>query len=148
MRASRRSRLRRSPTSTRRTSCNPAFRRVVYGMESAALPHSPRLERDRRPGKEEGPMKIALTVAAALLAFAPASDLKVGEPVPDIALGKDGLAALTKQGKVVALYFWSSTCPYGPPNYPNIKDATDRFADHPKVKIFVVSSSGEPEAKG
>jgi len=92
-------------------------------------------------------MKVAMMMVVAL-AFAPAADLKLGEPVPDVALGKDSLAALTKEGKVVALYFWSCDCPYGPPNYPNIKAATDKFADNAKVKIFVVSSSGEPEDKG
>jgi len=93
-------------------------------------------------------MNIAKMMAVALLAFAPAADLKLGEAVPDVALGKDSLAALTKEGKVVAVYFWSSDCPYGPPNYPNILAAADRFADHPKVKIIVVSSFGEHEAKG
>jgi peroxiredoxin len=93
-------------------------------------------------------MKVAMTIALALAVFAPAADLKLGEPVADVAIGKDSLAALTKEGKVVAVYFWSCDCPYGPPNYPNIKAATDKFADNAKVKIFVVSSSGEPEAKG
>ena len=93
-------------------------------------------------------MKIAMMIAVAALAFAPAGDLKLGEPVSDIALGKDSLAALTKEGKVVAVYFWSCDCPYGPPNYAHIKAATDKFADSAKVKIFTVSSSGEPEAKG
>jgi peroxiredoxin len=93
-------------------------------------------------------MKTAICIAVALAAFGPATDLKLGEPVADIALGKDSLAALTKEGKVVAVYFWSSDCPYGPPNYPNIKAATDKYAGNAKVKIFVVSSSGEPEDKG
>ncbi|HXX93616.1 MAG TPA: redoxin domain-containing protein [Planctomycetota bacterium] len=93
-------------------------------------------------------MQIAIVAAMAALAFAPAADLKIGEPVSDIALGKDSLAALSKEGKVVAVYFWSCDCPYGPPNYPNIKAAADKFADNAKVKIIVVSSSGEPEAKG
>ncbi|HVE40860.1 MAG TPA: redoxin domain-containing protein [Planctomycetota bacterium] len=93
-------------------------------------------------------MKVAMMIAVALAAFAPAADLKLGEPVPDVALGKDRLAALTKEGKVVAVYFWSCDCPYGPPNYPNIKAATDKFADNAKVKIYVVSSSGEPADKG
>jgi peroxiredoxin len=93
-------------------------------------------------------MKVAMMIAVALLAFAPAADLKLGEPVSDVTLGKDSLAALTKEGKVVALYFWSCDCPYGPPNYQNIKAAADKFADNAKVKIVVVSSFGEPEAKG
>jgi peroxiredoxin len=93
-------------------------------------------------------MKASIMIAAALALFAPTADLKLGEPVPDIALGKDSLAALTKEGKVVAVYFWSCDCPYGPPNYPKIKAATDKFAENAKVKIFVVSSSGEPADKG
>jgi peroxiredoxin len=93
-------------------------------------------------------VKIPMTIAVALALLAPAADLKLGEPVPDVALGKDSLAALTKEGKVVALYFWSCDCPFGPPNYPNIKAATDKFADNAKVKIYVVSSSGEPEDQG
>src|SRR5258706_2882010 len=93
-------------------------------------------------------MKVAVMIAVALLAFAPAADLKLGEPVSDVALGKDSLAALTKEGTVVAVYFWSCDCPYGPPNYVNIKAASDKFAENKKVRIFVVSSSGEPEAKG
>jgi peroxiredoxin len=93
-------------------------------------------------------MKVAIWIAVSLAAFAPGADLRLGEPVPDLALGKDSLAALSKDGKVVAVYFWSCDCPYGPPNYPNIKAATDKFADNAKVKIYVVSSSGEPEAKG
>jgi peroxiredoxin len=93
-------------------------------------------------------MKIAMMIAVALLAFAPAADLEIGKPVSDITLGKDSLAALTKEGRVVAVYFWSCDCPYGPPNYTNIKAATDKFADNPKVKIICVSSFGEPEAKG
>jgi peroxiredoxin len=93
-------------------------------------------------------MKIAMTIAMALLALAPAADLELGKPVGDVALGKDSLAALTKEGKVVAVYFWSSDCPYGPPNYENIKKADSTFADNAKVKIVLVSSFGEPEAKG
>ena len=46
-------------------------------------------------------MKIALMIAATLLV--PAGDLNIGEPVPDVALGMDSLAALTKEGKVVAI---------------------------------------------
>ena len=93
-------------------------------------------------------MKVALMIGVVALAFAPAADLKLGEAVPDIALGKDSLAALIKEGKVVAVYFWSCDCPYGPPNYPNVKAADTKFADNAKVKIVVVSSSGESEAKG
>jgi len=93
-------------------------------------------------------MKLAMTIAMALLALAPAADLELGKPVGDVALGKDSLAALTKEGKVVAVYFWSSDCPYGPPNYENIKKADSTFADNAKVKIVLVSSFGEPEAKG
>jgi peroxiredoxin len=93
-------------------------------------------------------MKIAMMIAVALLAFAPAADLEIGKPVADISIGHDSLAALTREGKVVAVYFWSCDCPYGPPNYGNIKAASDKFADNPKVKIIVVSSSGESEAKG
>ena len=93
-------------------------------------------------------MKIAMSIAMALLALAPAADLELGKPVGDVALGKDSLAALTKEGKVVAVYFWSSDCPYGPPNYENIKKADATFADNAKVKIVLVSSFGEPEAKG
>jgi hypothetical protein len=93
-------------------------------------------------------MKTVTMIAAAILAFAPAADLEIGKPVSDVPLGADSLAALTKEGKVVAVYFWSCDCPFGPPNYGNIKAAADKFADNPKVKIVVVSSSGEPEAKG
>ena len=92
-------------------------------------------------------MKVAMMIAVALLAFAPAADLELGKPVSDISLGSDSLAALTKEGKVVAVYFWSCDCPYGPPNYGNIKAAADKFADNAKVKIVIVSSFGEPEAK-
>jgi peroxiredoxin len=92
-------------------------------------------------------MKIAMSIAIALLAFAPAGDLELGKPVGDIAFGKDSLAALTKEGKVVAVYFWSSDCPYGPPNYENIKKVDATFADNAKVKVVIVSSFGEPEAK-
>lgn len=93
-------------------------------------------------------MKIALSIAIALLAFAPAGDLEVGKPVGDIAFGKDSLAGLTKEGKVVAVYFWSSDCPYGPPMYDSIKKADAEFKGNDKVKIVLISSFGEPEAKG
>jgi len=93
-------------------------------------------------------MKIALALGMAMLALGPAADLELGKPVSDVALGKDSLAALTKEGKVVAVYFWSCDCPYGPPNYGHIKAAADKFADNAKVKIVVVSSFGEPEATG
>lgn len=92
-------------------------------------------------------MKVAMTIAMALLALAPAADLELGKPVGDVALGKDSLAALTKDGKVVAVYFWSSDCPYGPPNFENIKKVDATYADNPKVKVVIVSSFGEPEAK-
>ena len=92
-------------------------------------------------------MKVAMTIAMALLALAPAADLELGKPVGDVALGKDSLAALTKDGKVVAVYFWSSDCPYGPPNFDNIKKVDATFADNAKVKVVIVSSFGEPEAK-
>jgi hypothetical protein len=81
-------------------------------------------------------MKIAMMIAVALLAIAPAADLELGRPVLDITLGKDSLAALTKEGKVVAVYFWSCDCPYGPPNDANIKAASDKFADNWKLKII------------
>ena len=89
-------------------------------------------------------MKIAMMIAAAFLA----GDLKIGEPVPDVALGKDSLAALSKEGKVVAVYFWSQDCPYGPPLHHRLREADDKFAGNEKVKIILVSSFGEPEAKG
>ncbi|RPH51404.1 MAG: hypothetical protein EHM91_01150 [Planctomycetota bacterium] len=89
-------------------------------------------------------MKIATMMVMALLA----GDLKIGDPVPDVALGKDSLAALTKEGKVVAVYFWSQDCPYGPPLHYRLKEADDKFAGNATVKIFLVSSFGEPEAKG
>ena len=92
-------------------------------------------------------MKVAMTIAMALLAMAPARDLELGKPVGDVALGKDTLAALTKDGKVVAVYFWSSDCPYGPPNFENIKKVDATYADSAKVKVVLVSSFGEPEAK-
>lgn len=91
-------------------------------------------------------MKIAMSIAM-LLALAPAGDLELGKPVGDVALGKDSLAALTKEGKVVAVYFWSSDCPYGPPNYENIKKVDATYGDSAKVKVVIVSSFGEPEAK-
>ena len=89
-------------------------------------------------------MKLAMMMVMALLA----SDLKIGDPVPDVALGKDSLAALTKEGRVVAVYFWSQDCPYGPPLHFRLKEADDKFAGNEKVKIILVSSFGEPEAKG
>jgi peroxiredoxin len=89
-------------------------------------------------------MKLAMMAAVALLA----GDLKIGEPVPDVALGKDRLAALTKDGKVVAVYFWSQDCPFGPPLHHRLKEADDKFSGNGKVKIVLVSSFGEPEAKG
>lgn len=92
-------------------------------------------------------MKLALSIAM-LLALAPAGDLEVGKPVGDVTLGKDSLAALAKEGKVVAVYFWSSDCPYGPPMYESIKKADAEFKGNDKVKIILVSSFGEPEAKG
>ena len=91
-------------------------------------------------------MKLAMAITAALLVCA--GDLKVGESVPDVTLGKDSLAALTKEGKVVAVYFWSQDCPYGPPLNHRLKEADDKFAGNEKVKIILVSSFGEPEAKG
>ena len=93
-------------------------------------------------------MKVAMMIAVALLVSAPAADLKVGEQVPDVSIGKDSLAALTKEGKVVAVYFWSQDCPYGPPLAHRLKAADEKFAGNEKVKIFIVSSFGEPEAKG
>jgi len=92
-------------------------------------------------------MKIAMAVVMGLLALAPAGNLELGKPVGDVALGKDTLAALTKDGKVVAVYFWSSDCPYGPPNFENIKKVDAAYADNAKVKVVIVSSFGEPEAK-
>jgi peroxiredoxin len=92
-------------------------------------------------------MKIAAVITAALLAGAPAADLKVGAPVPDVMIGKDGLSALTQEGKVVALYFWSQDCPYGPPLNHRVKEADEAFAGNEKVKIILVSSFGESEAK-
>jgi hypothetical protein len=88
-------------------------------------------------------MKSVL-IAAVLLA----GDLKIGEPVPDIAIGKETLAALTKDGKAVAVHFWSQDCPYGPPLHHRLKEADDRFSGNGKVRIFLVSSFGEPEDKG
>jgi peroxiredoxin len=88
-------------------------------------------------------MRILL-IAAALLA----GDLKVGEPVPDVAIGKDTLAALAKEGKAVAVYFWSHDCPFGPPLHFRLKEADGKFSGNGKVKIVLVSSFGEPEAKG
>ncbi len=85
-------------------------------------------------------MKIALAIATALLLAAPAADLEIGKPVADVTMGKDSLAALTKDGKVVAVYFWSMECPYGPPNFPKLKEATDKFAGNEKVKIIAISS--------
>src|SRR5260221_14709774 len=91
-------------------------------------------------------MKVAM-MAMALLALAPAADLELGKPVGDVALGKDSLAALTKEGKVVAVYFWSSDCPYGPPNYENIKKVHATYADNTKVKDVLGPPFREPAAK-
>ena len=93
-------------------------------------------------------MKIATMTAAVLLMSAHAADLKIGERVPDVALGKDTLAALTKAGRVVAVFFWSQDCPYGPPLHHRLKEADDKFAGNEKVNLILVSSFGEPEAKG
>ena len=93
-------------------------------------------------------MKVAMMIAVALAAFAPAGDLKIGEAVPDTTVGKDSLAALTKEGKVVAVYFWSQDCPYGPPLAHRLKEADYKFSGNDKVKIFIVSAFGEPAEKG
>lgn len=93
-------------------------------------------------------MKLTGTVTAVILALLPSTTLELGKPVPEIALGRDSLSALTKDGKIVAVYFWSCDCPFGPPNYPNLQAASEKYADNAKVRVFVVSSSGEPEPKG
>ncbi|HLY10452.1 MAG TPA: redoxin domain-containing protein [Planctomycetota bacterium] len=92
-------------------------------------------------------MKVAMTIAMSLMALAPAADLELGKPAGDVALGKDTLAGLTKEGKVVAVYFWSADCPYGPPNFENIQKVDSTYAGNAKVKVVIVSSFGEPEAK-
>ena len=89
-------------------------------------------------------MKFAMMTAMALLA----GDLKIGEPVPDVAIGKESLAAWTREGKAVAIHCWSQDCPYAPPLHYRLKEADDRFSAGGKVKIVLVSSFGEPEAKG
>lgn len=93
-------------------------------------------------------MKLAMTAVMAVLALAPAGDLEIGKPVGDVALGKDSQAALTKEGKVVAVYFWSKDCPYGPPMFDAIKKADAEFKGNDKVKIILVSSFGEKEEVG
>lgn len=93
-------------------------------------------------------MKTAGAVLWIWLSVAAPSPLELGKPVPDVQLGGDSLSGLVQDAKVVAVYFWSCDCPFGPPNYAQIKAAAERFAQNPKVRIFVVSSSGEPEAKG
>ena len=90
-------------------------------------------------------MKIALTFAALAL-LAPVGGVEVGKPVPDVKLGKDSLAELTKAGKVVAVYFWSEKCPFGPPMFKELKDVTDKYAENDKVKFIAVSAFGEPAA--
>jgi thiol-disulfide isomerase/thioredoxin len=116
-------------------------------------------------------VKIVLSMAMALLALAPAhgqtvEPLSSGQrpPLARVVIVQDPQAldafkprlekvramvsrALTKEGKVVAVYFWSSDCPYGPPNFENIKKVDATFADSAKVKLVIVSSFGEPEAK-
>lgn len=90
-------------------------------------------------------MKIALALTALAL-MAPAG-LEVGKPVPDVKLGSESLAELTKSGKVVAVYFWSQDCPFGPPMFGKLKDVASKYASNEKVKIVAIASFGEPAAK-
>lgn len=91
-------------------------------------------------------MKIALAIATLAL-LAPVGGLEVGKPVPDVKIGADSLAALAKEGKVVAVYFWSQDCPFGPPMFGKLKDVTAKYAGNDKVKFIAVAAFGEPKAK-
>jgi thiol-disulfide isomerase/thioredoxin len=94
-------------------------------------------------------MKTALGFAVALALLAPAGELELNKPVPDVALGKDlKLSSLTKEGKVVAVYFWSSDCPFGPPMFNKIKEVSAKYAENGKVAFLCISSFGEPADKG
>jgi peroxiredoxin len=85
--------------------------------------------------------------AAALALPAPAADLEVGKPVPDVKIGDKSLAELTKAGKVVAVYFWSQDCPYGPPQFAKLKDVASKYAANEKAAFIAVAAFGEKEDK-
>jgi thiol-disulfide isomerase/thioredoxin len=89
-------------------------------------------------------MKLALALVTLAL-VAPAGNLEVGKPVPDVKLGKESLAELTKAGKVVAVYFWSEKCPFGPPMFKTLKEVATKYAGNEKVKIVAVAAFGEPK---
>jgi peroxiredoxin len=91
-------------------------------------------------------MKVALA-AVVLALLAPAADLEVGKPVPDVKIGDKSLAELTKAGKVVAVYFWSQDCPYGPPQFARLKEVAAKYAGNEKVAFLSVASFGEKEEK-
>ena len=92
-------------------------------------------------------MKAVLAVSAMLALLAPAADLEVGKPVPDVKLGDKSLAELTKAGKVVAVYFWSQDCPYGPPQFARLKETAAKYAANEKVAFISVAAFGEKEEK-
>lgn len=91
-------------------------------------------------------MKIVLAMTALAL-MAPAGGVEVGKPVADVKLGKTSLAELTKAGKVVAVYFWSQDCPFGPPMFGTLKETAAKYAGNEKVAIVSISAFGEPAAK-
>jgi thiol-disulfide isomerase/thioredoxin len=93
-------------------------------------------------------MKFAMAVAVVMALLAPRAGVELGKETGDVALGKDlSLAGLKKDGKVVAVYFWSQDCPFGPPMFGKLKEVAAKYNDNKKVQVVAVSAFGEPSDK-
>jgi len=93
-------------------------------------------------------MKFAMAVALVMAVLAPKAGVELGKETGDCALGKEmTLAGLKKDGKVVAVYFWSQDCPFGPPQFSRLKETAAKFAGNAKVQFISVSAFGEPSDK-
>jgi peroxiredoxin len=100
------------------------------------------------PFMEGCSMKFAMAVALGMAILAPRAGVELGKETGDCALGKEmSLAALKKEGKVVAVYFWSQDCPFGPPQFSRLKETAAKFAGDKKVQVVAVSAFGEPSDK-
>jgi peroxiredoxin len=97
-------------------------------------------------------MKLTMGILVAAALLAPAGELKLGEPVPDITLksldGKEcSLKGLTDAGKVIAIVSWSVDCPSGKPCIGRNNDVAKKFAGNEKVAFIGVSSYGDAAEK-